>query len=164
MACPKWVCNATCILAHVFNSASRQHHEVWASQFPFLHSIMDKVPASEACLCGHMNWSLAQAQLQSSMGLSFPPMREWQIQTEDWVHFQCVKETFTGVNWYLFGKETSLGEVIKVAETLLVVVSLPVLLTLGGREPWGTVFLMCYSPQPHHHLFLVCRLVPFLNS
>ena len=63
--------------AHVFNSISRQHHEVWSSQFPFLHSLREVIPPSEACLYGHINWSLAQAQQQSSMGLSqsFPPKR-----------------------------------------------------------------------------------------
>ena len=30
--------NSTHILMHVFNSASRQHQEVWPSQFPFLQS------------------------------------------------------------------------------------------------------------------------------
>ena len=49
-AISKWVGNMACILAHVFNSASRQHCELWASQFPFLHSLKDMVPPSEACL------------------------------------------------------------------------------------------------------------------
>ena len=54
-------------LAHVFNSVSRQHQEVLASQFPFLHSLKDVIPLSEACLYGHINRSLVQAQQQSSM-------------------------------------------------------------------------------------------------
>ena len=35
------------------------------------------IPPSEACLYGHINWSLAQAHHQSSVGLSqsFPPKR-----------------------------------------------------------------------------------------
>ena len=49
-AVSKWACNMADVLAYLFNSASRQHHEVWASWFPFLHSIMDSVPPSEACL------------------------------------------------------------------------------------------------------------------
>ena len=67
-AVSKQVGNSACILAHWFNSVSRQHWEVWASQFPFLHSL------KEACLYGHINWSLAQAH---SVGLSqsFPPKR-----------------------------------------------------------------------------------------
>ena len=76
-AVSKQVGNYNCILAHVFNSLSRQHHEVWASQFPFLHSVRDVFHPSEACLYDHINWSLAQAQQQSSMGLSlfFPSKR-----------------------------------------------------------------------------------------
>ena len=34
-AMSKWIGNTAHILAHVFNLASRQHCEVWASQFPF---------------------------------------------------------------------------------------------------------------------------------
>ena len=56
-----WFGNSTCILAHVFNSASRQHFEVLASYFPFLGSLKDVVPPSEACLYGHINWFLVQA-------------------------------------------------------------------------------------------------------
>ena len=66
----KQVGNSAHILAHVFNSASRQHCEVWASQFPFLYSLKDVVPLSEAYLYGCINWSLAQAQQQFSIGLS----------------------------------------------------------------------------------------------
>ena len=66
----KLVGNSACILAHVFNSASRQHCEVWASQFPFLHTLKDMALPGMACLYGHINGSLAQGQQQSSMGLS----------------------------------------------------------------------------------------------
>ena len=37
-AVSKQVGNLACILAYLFNSVSRQCHEVWASQFPFLQS------------------------------------------------------------------------------------------------------------------------------
>ena len=57
-AVPKQVGNSAHILAHLFNSVSRQCHEVWASQFPFLHSLKEVIPPSEACLYGHINWSL----------------------------------------------------------------------------------------------------------
>ena len=30
--------------AHLFNSVSRQCHEVWTSQFPFLHSLKEVIP------------------------------------------------------------------------------------------------------------------------
>ena len=66
-AVSKQVGNSVRILAHLFNSVSRQCREVWASQFPFLHSLKEVVPPSEACLYGHINWSLAQAH---SVGLS----------------------------------------------------------------------------------------------
>ena len=70
---------------YLFNSVSRQHHEVWASQFPFLHSLRDVIPLSEACLYGHINWSLAQAH---SVGLSqcFPPRRDGKARP--WTGFQ----------------------------------------------------------------------------
>ena len=68
----KRVGNSAHILAHLFNSVSRQCREVWASQFPFLHSLKEVFPPSEACLYGRINWSLAQAH---SVGLSqsLPP-------------------------------------------------------------------------------------------
>ena len=73
-AVSKQVGNSAYILAHLFNSVSRQHHDVWASQFRFLHSLKEVIPPSEACLYGHINWSLVQAH---SVGLSqsFPPKR-----------------------------------------------------------------------------------------
>ena len=87
------------ILAYLFNSVSRQHCEVWASQFPFLHSLRDVIPPSEACLYGHINWSLAQVHHQSSVGLSqsFPPREGWQGQTMDWVPFHSTEETYVRV-------------------------------------------------------------------
>ena len=73
-AVSKQVENLVHISAYLFNSVSRQHREVWASQFPFLHSLWEEIPPSEACLYGHINWFLAQAH---SVGLpwSFPPKR-----------------------------------------------------------------------------------------
>ena len=50
------------ILVCLSNSASRQCHEVCASQFPFLHNFKDTAPPSDACLYGHINWSLSQTQ------------------------------------------------------------------------------------------------------
>ena len=51
----KQVGNSACILAYLFNSVSRQDCEVWASQFPFLHSLREVIPPSEACQCGCIN-------------------------------------------------------------------------------------------------------------
>ena len=50
----------SCVFWHMFDSVSRQHWEVLASQFPFLHSLKEVIPPSEACLYGHINWSQAQ--------------------------------------------------------------------------------------------------------
>ena len=48
-AVSKWDGNMSHNLAYLFCSASRQHHDVWASQFPFLHSIEDSIPPDQAC-------------------------------------------------------------------------------------------------------------------
>ena len=84
-AVSKQVGNSAHILAHLFNSVSRQCWEVWASQFPFLHSLKEVIPPSEACLYGRINWSLAQAD---SVGLSqsFPPKRGGKARP--WAGFQ----------------------------------------------------------------------------
>ena len=97
-AVSKTVWNSACILADVFNSATRQYHEVWASQFPFLHSCKDVIPPSEACLYCHINWSLAQAQQWSSMGLSqsFPSKRGGKDRPWPGVHFTVQKSTVPG--------------------------------------------------------------------
>ena len=41
-----------------------------ASQFPFAYNFKDSVPPGEACLYGQINWSLAQGQQESSLGVS----------------------------------------------------------------------------------------------
>ena len=84
-AVSKQVGNSARILAHLFNSVSRQCWEVLASQFPFLHSLKEVVPPSAACLYGCINWSLAQTH---SVGLSqsFPPKRGGK--TRPWAGFQ----------------------------------------------------------------------------
>ena len=87
-----------CILAYLYNSVSRQRCEVWASQFPFLHSLRDVIPASEACLHGHINWSLAQAHHQSSVALSqsFPPKRGGKTRPQTGFHFTVQKRPMSG--------------------------------------------------------------------
>ena len=62
------------ILAFLFKSVSRHHHEVWASQFCFLHKFKDTVSPSKVCLYGHITCSLAQAQKQSSPHFSQTPI------------------------------------------------------------------------------------------
>ena len=85
--------NSAHILAHGFNSVSWHHYGIWASQFPFLHGLKDVVPPSEACLYGHINWSLAQAQQQSSIGLSqyFPSKRGGKARPWTGFHFTVQK-------------------------------------------------------------------------
>ena len=91
-AVSKCIGNSAHILLYVFHSASRQCFEVRTSQFPFLHGLKDVVPPSEACLYGHINWPLAQAQQQSSIGLS-----QSFSQTINWVLFHCAKEAYARV-------------------------------------------------------------------
>ena len=62
--------NMACILAYHFNSAFRQHCEVWPSQFPLHHSIKDSIPCNEALLYHSISWSLTQAHQQSSLWFS----------------------------------------------------------------------------------------------
>ena len=79
----------------MFNSVSRQRCEVWASQFPFLHSLKEVIPASEACLYGCINWSLAQAH---SVGLSqsFPPKRGGKARPQTGFQFTVQKRPMSG--------------------------------------------------------------------
>ena len=127
---------------HVFNSVFRQHCEVWASQFPFLHSLRDVIPSSEACLYGHIKLSLAQAQQQSSMGLSqsFPSKRGYKTRSRTGFHFTVQKRPVPGLEVlpWLRGLIWRVGmRLIQVARSLLVAMSPPVLLTLGGKGSVG---------------------------
>ena len=98
-AVSKQVGNSAHILANLFNSVSRQHHEVWASQFPFLHSLKEVIPPSEACLYGHINLSLAQAH---SVGLSqsFPPKSSAKARQQTGFQFAVQKRP---MSWFVPG-------------------------------------------------------------
>ena len=74
---------------------SRQHCEVWASQFPFLHSLMELIPPSEACLYSCIYWSLAQAH---SVGLSqsLPPKRGGKARPQTGFQFRVQKRPLSG--------------------------------------------------------------------
>ena len=74
---------------HLF---SRYHHEVWPPKFPFHNSLKDIIPPTEACLYGHINWPLAQAQ-QVFHGLFsvFPPMTGGKAKPRSGVHFNVKK-------------------------------------------------------------------------
>ena len=129
-------------LAHVFKSISRQHHEVWASQFPFLYSLKDVIPPSEACMYGCINWSLVQAQQQSSMGLSQSFLSKMGGKPGHGLGSisQCKRDLCQGlmVHLWLRGLTWRMGmRLILVARSLLVAVSPPVLPILGGRGAIG---------------------------
>ena len=86
----------------MFNTASKQHHEVWASQFPFLHGLKDVVPSSKACLYGHIKWSLAQSQQQPPMGLSQSFLSKKCGQARPWTGFH-----FTMKKWPVPGSSSA---------------------------------------------------------
>ena len=142
-AVSKRVGNLACILAHLFNSVPRQCCEVWASQFPFLHSLKEVIPPSEACLYGHITWSLAQAH---SVGLSqsFPPKRGGKARP--WTGFQLKyrRDPCQGLCQGLVGHLCLRGltwrvgmRLVQVARSLLVTVSPPVLLSREEKGTWG---------------------------
>ena len=60
---------------------------------------MDTVPPNKVCLYGSMNWSLAQAQQQSSLGLSqsFTPMRGHKARQMIGFHFSVPKRPVSGI-------------------------------------------------------------------
>ena len=94
-AVSKQVGNSAHILAYLFNSVSRQHHEILASEFPFLHSLKEVIPPSEACLYGCINWSLEQVH---SVGLSqsFPPKRAGKARPQTGFQFTVQKRPLSG--------------------------------------------------------------------
>ena len=160
----------------MFNSVSREHHELWASQFPFLHSLRDVIPPSEDCLYGHINWSLAQTQQQSSVGLSksFPSKRDGKTRSQTGFHFTVQKRPMPGSlpgssGLWLRGLTWRVGmRLIQVARSLLVAVSLPVLPILGGKGSvevgtpdvsWSSV-----SSSSSSAVFQVGMLFKFFNQ
>ena len=94
-AVSKQVGNSAHILGYLFNSVSRQHHEVWASQFPFLHSLKEVIPPSEACLYGCINRSLAQAH-SVALPQSFPPKRAGKARPQTGFQFTVQKRPLSG--------------------------------------------------------------------
>ena len=128
---------------------------------------MDVIPPSYACLYGHNNWCLAQAQQQFFIGLSqsFPSKRCGKARPWTGSISLCKRGLCHGlvVHIWLRGLTWRVGlRFIQVARSLLVLVSLPVLLMLGGRGPWGSALLICHSPQtPYHPHLWFFRLVFF---
>ena len=172
-AVSKPVGNSARILAHLFNSVSRQCREVWASHFPFLHSLKEVVLPSEACLYGHINWSLTQAY---SVDLSQSFLLRGMARPDHGLgsNSQYRRDLSQGLCQGLVGHLCLRGltwrvgmRLVLVARSLLVAVSPPVLPSLEKSRAWGLVLLMCQSPQllqPPHHLHLqLFRLVCFSN-
>ena len=153
----------------MFHSVSRQHCKVWASQLLFLHSLRDVIPPSEACLYGHINWCLAQAQQHSSMGLSqsFPSKRGGKARPWTAFHFTVQKRPVPGSSGASMAKRPHLesgNELVRVARSLLVVVSSPVLLILGGKGAMGVSTPdVSKSSAPSSATSAVFRLVCFSN-
>ena len=58
-----------------------------------LYSLKDMVPPSEVGICGHINWSLAQALQQFSLGLSqsFPAEGGGKVIPKSGFHFKMQK-------------------------------------------------------------------------
>ena len=67
------------------------------SQLPFLHSFNDIVPPSEAWLYGCINWFLAEAQQQSSIGLSQSSTvcERWKTKLKAGLRFNVQKQPVT---------------------------------------------------------------------
>ena len=152
-AVSKQIGNSVCILAHVFNSVSRQHLEVWASQFPFLHSLKEVIPPSEACLYGCINWSLAQAHsvvclsLFLLKGVTRPDHRLGSNSQYQRDLCQALCQGLVG-HLCLRGLTWRVGmRLISVAGSLLVAVSLPVLLSQEGKGGMGVSTLDVPEPS-----------------
>ena len=69
------------------------------------------IPPSEVCLHGHINWSLAQAHHQFSVGLSqsFPPKRAGKARPQAGLHFAVQKRPVSGPSGASLAKEASFG-------------------------------------------------------
>ena len=99
-------------------------------------------PPSEACLYGCIKWFLAQAQQQSSMGLSLFFLLRGVARPDQGLGSisQCRRDLCLGLVVHLWqrGLTWRVGmRLIQVARSLLVVVSPPVLLILGGKGSVG---------------------------
>ena len=104
-----------------------------------LHCLKDVIPPSEACLYGHINWSLAQAEQQSSMGLSqpFASKRGGKAQPQTGFHFMVLRRPVPGSNGASLAKGPHLDSGNEAHPNLLVAVSPPVLLIPGGKRAVG---------------------------
>ena len=170
-AVSRQVGNVTRILAYLFNSVSRQCHEVWPSQCPFLHSLREVIPPSKACLYGHINLSLAQAH-SVVLSQSFAPKRGGKARP--WTGFQFMVQkrlmsgSVPGTSGASLPKRPHLesGNEACPSGKKSVGGSVSTSSTKSGRKgAWGSELLMCQSPQllqlPHHLHLQLFRLVCF---
>ena len=107
----------------------------WASLYPIPHNFLGSFPPSEACLYGHINWSLAQTQQQTSFGLSQSSISVIGGRTRPGLKYP-VAESRGGL-WQRSLTQTLGCRVIQVPVSFLVVVHMPVSLTLRRRGTMG---------------------------
>ena len=81
------------IFWHLFNSASREHCEVWTSQFPFFTILRILFLLVRFVFMAFINWSLTQAFLQSLLG------------AKSWVQVLCTEMACARDWWCILGKE-----------------------------------------------------------
>ena len=144
----------------------RQHHGMWTSQFPFLHSIKDAVLYSEACLYSCINWSLVEACHQSLLGVFQSSTSRKGIRVKPKLGSGFIY--WNGICWHLVVPpwQRSLTMTLSLAVIRMagsqVDIPLQVQQTSGRKKPWGLVFLMCNCLWlHHHHLNLLHRLMHF---
>ena len=121
------------------------------------------VPPSEACLCGYINWSLAQGQQQSSIGLSqsFPSKRGGKSRPWTGFHFTVQKRPLPGSSGASLAKRPHLESGTKTCtcgKKSAGSISLPVLLMLGRRGAMGVG-----TPDVSVHSLLVILIFSFLG-
>ena len=100
------------------------------------------VPSGEACLFGCINWSVSQAEQDSSMGLSwsFPSKIGGKTRSQTQFHFSVQKRPVPESSGASLAKRLQVQSRLRltqVAGSMLVVMSLPCLLMLGRREAMG---------------------------
>ena len=161
----KKIGNIACVTAYLFNSASRQYHDVWASQFLFLHIIHGTVPPTVTCLYGHISWSPVQAHYKSLLGLSqyLPFMRcamakpkaRFMLNIQKWP-ISVYGGGFLALKTHLDTRNESHQGGRKSGGMYLLVP-----LTLRRRGTKGTAFLMFYGQHFHHHHLLLLQVGTF---
>ena len=116
--------------------------------------------SSEASLFGHINWSLAQSQQQSSMGLSqsFPPIRSGKARPKTGFHFNVQKRPVVGSSGAYFPKKPHLQSKTEAHKGSRK--------SSGGgvsassinsrKVSWVMTFLMCSSPNFITIFFFCC--------